>query len=164
MIVGSLFEGDSERIALIQYDAYDDSLLTLIMQAQIEYRRAETLLGVETELGNGFNNLTETDHRTLQWLHDSIAGQFRLQYCLKGGLFEVNCESPEDPRQINELWRQFLNKELSRLFLKWPELPRLIGMASCYPNPDPRGTTAEDRIYAITLSEYPDLKWSSTVS
>ena len=47
MIVGSLFEGDSERIALIQYDAYDDSLLTLIMQAQIEYRRAETLLGVD---------------------------------------------------------------------------------------------------------------------
>ena len=155
MIVGENFFLDSERIAWIQHDVYATSLPKLFVKARAEYRRAESVVGINGELGVAFN-IESFDHRTLQWLHDAVAARFRFMYCIEGDLFDDRPPVGSDENYIISLWYQFLDQELDRLFKKWLELPRNIGVAACFPNPDPRGNAAEDWLYEMTLLEYPD--------
>lgn len=155
MIVGEMFFLDSIRIAWIQHDVYGSALAKLFTKARVEYQRAESVVGVNSELGVSFN-IQLSDHRTLQWLHDTIAGRFRFMYCIEGDLFDDRPPAGRDESHIVALWDQFLDQELDRLFKKWLELPRNIGVAACFPSPDPRGNAAEDWLFDMTMLEYAD--------
>ncbi|QUY38247.1 hypothetical protein [Acinetobacter junii] len=39
-----------------------------------KYLWAESILGIRNELGEKIKLIDKIDHRTLQWLHDAIAG------------------------------------------------------------------------------------------
>ena len=86
-----------------------------------------------------------------------IAGQFRFNYCLKADFFEDQSTDWKDTNQVMSRWETFLNEELSRLFLRWYDLPRYIGTSAFFANPDPVGMAAEEEIYQITLAEYSNL-------
>lgn len=158
MILQKLFPMDSDRIADIQRDVYGPSLWHIFNISKRHYRRAEAIIGINTELGEQLNIIDGFDHRTLQWFHDAIAGQFRLQYCLNTNLFDSLIENFGEKETIINLWHEFLFSEMRRLFQRHTELPREICTAVVYANPNPRGIDAEDFLYEITLSEYEDLK------
>lgn len=152
MILTKLFPEDSIQIADLQHDDYRESLTTIYKMAKSEYQRAELIFGVHTELGNMLD-IERFDHRTLQWFHDAIAGQFRFNYCYKGNQFE----NLVDGADILSRWRKFLLAEIQGLFIKFFELPRQILTATHFANPDPQGIAAEEYLYQLTLREYPNL-------
>lgn len=156
MIVASAFPGDSMRIANIQHDVYSDALGVILRAAVAVYERAERVLGIKTELGELIQTIA-LDHRTVQWFHDAVAGQFRFEYCCNADLFEEVLD-PNDPEQdIICRWMRFLYDELERLFDWNYYLPRQILIAVIYKNPDPRGMDAEEKIFDLTLREYSNL-------
>jgi hypothetical protein len=113
--------------------------------------------GLETEIGRFYKQETKFDHRNLQCLHDAIAGQFRLNFCLKGDLYNYNLEWSSDEVYMITIWNQFLREEIERLHSNWTCLPERIGTAICFSNPDERGKAAEEYLHNLTLYEYQDL-------
>ena len=158
MIVGSYFHGDSTRIGLIQHDCYGKSLRIIVNFAIDKHRHAERVVDVRTELSDLRDELRGFDHRTLQWLHDCMAAAFRMEYCLNADLFAHAAQNSHTPAEINNLWFDFLRRELARVFANHLELPRLILTVAAYPNPDQKGMAAEDEIYDLTRRLYPELK------
>lgn len=160
MIISELFQGDSIRIANIQHDSYDQALLKIVRFATEKHRKAGAILAVRTELCDKRDDLMRFDHRTLQWLHDSIAGAFRWKYCLNADLFTDASFSPDSAEDIAQLWFDFLHSELERIFDIYLRLPHWILTSIIYANPDPRGMAAEDELYEMTRMLYPELRWS----
>lgn len=156
MIKADLFQGDSEGIICLQQDLYNDALTIIFLNAREEYRRAESVLKIDTELGK-LLNIRNFDHRALQWFHDSIAGQFRLNYCCKADLFEEPLDPNNQSNDIGLRWLNYLRSELKRLFESHLSLPYWLMTAVAYTNPDPRGLDAEDELYKITVNRYRDL-------
>ena len=62
------------------------------------------------------------------------------------------------PAEITTFWFDFLRRELAKVFANHLELPRLILTAAAYPNPNPKGSDAEDEIYRLTKILYPELE------
>jgi len=160
MIVSTKFQGDSTRIGWIQHDSYGEALHIIIDFASDKHLEAETVIDIRTELSDLRDELRVKgfDHRTLQWLHDSMAAAFRMDYCLNADLFTHATANPHAPPEIINLWFDFLRKELERVFTHHLELPRLILTVASYPNPNPKGSDAEDEIYDLTRQLYPNLK------
>ncbi|MGP9599290.1 hypothetical protein ACT3R9_06350 [Psychrobacter sp. AOP42-A1-21] len=158
MIVGTEFQGDSIRIGMIQHDCYGEALRIIIDFAIDKHRHAERVVDVRTELSDLRDELNSFDHRTLQWLHDRMAVAFRMDYYLNADLFAHAAQNSHTPAEINNLWFDFLRRELERVFAEYLQLPRLILTAALYPNPDKKGIAAEDEIYDLTRQLYPDLK------
>lgn len=153
-----MFPEDSMQIANMQYDVYGKSLILIIEEARRRYLHAEQVIGgLETEIGRFYKHETKFDHRTLQGLHDAIAGQFRLNFCLKSDLFDYHLEWSSDEAQMIMIWNQFLREEIERLHLIWTCLPERIGTAIYFSNPDKRGMEAEEYLHNLTLFEYQDL-------
>ncbi|PKG34164.1 hypothetical protein [Psychrobacter sp. Sarcosine-3u-12] len=158
MIVGTKFQGDSTRIAKIQHDSYGEALRIIIDFATNKHLKAEQVVDVRTELSDLRDELTSFDHRTLQWLHDSIAAAFRMDYCLNADLFTYATQNSHTLAEIIDLWSDFLRKELVRVFEQYLQFPRLVLIAALYPNPDPKGSDAEDELYRLTKILYPELE------
>ena len=151
-----MFTGDSTRIGRIQHSVYYEAVGVMFKAAHAAYLHAQRVIGITTELGDMIS--TENfDHRSLQSFHDSIAGQFRFDFCCKADLFEEVLDADNTEHDIIFRWMRFLRKELDRLFDKYVELPRLILTAVIYANPDSRGTDAEDVLYKLTRQEYDNL-------
>lgn len=158
MIVGSYFHGDSTRIGLIQHGCYGETLHIIVNFASAKHRKAERVIDVRTELSDLRDELRGFDHRTLQWLHDSMAAVFRMEYCLNADFFTYKIPDPHTLEETVTFWLEFLRKELERVFAEYLQLPRLILTAYLYPNPDQKGKDAEDKLYEMTMQLYPDLK------
>ena len=156
MILTELFPGDSFRIAKIQNKVYNKALGIIYLAAKERYRHAEAVLDITTELSK-LLTIKSFDHRTIQWFHDSLAGQFRFNYCCYPDLFEEPVDQQNEEDDINERWLSFLHRELETLFEQFINLPHLILTAIIYANPDPRGTKAEDKLYKITVNHYRDV-------
>jgi hypothetical protein len=163
MILMKLFHGDSVFVAEIQRNVYQSSVQRIFEKCRAKYRGAEELLGVHTELGDALFKI-HLDHRPLQWLHDILAGEFRRRCCVEGSLFDVGERVLNEEKSLSGRWRDFLDIELDRLFIGFPQLPRFVGLAVCFPNPDPRGIGAEEWLYELTLAEYDGLVPSTTGS
>lgn len=159
MIVCELFIGDSKRIANIQHDVYYPSCRRILNLAISKHREAELVIGERSELSKHRDAIESYDHRTLQWLHDCIAGAFRMDYCLKGDLFSHSDLDVNDEAVIKNLWFDFLENELERIAQAYRCLPRLILKSVIFANPNPEGIKAENEIYEITRELYPDLHW-----
>lgn len=158
MIVGTKFQGDSTRIASIQHEVYGEALRIIIDFATNKHRKAEQVVDIRTELSDLRDGLDSFDHRTLQWLHDSMAAAFRMDYCLNADLFAHAAQNSHTPAEINNLWFDFLRRELARVFANHLELPRLILTVAAYPNPDQKGSDGEDELYRLTKILYPELE------
>ncbi|WP_201532000.1 hypothetical protein [Psychrobacter sp. LFX-11D] len=158
MIVGSYFQGDSTRIGWIQHDCYREALHIMVDFAIDKHCHAERVVDVRTELSDLRDEMSGFDHRTLQWLHDCIAAAFRMEYCLNADLFTYVIPDPHTPAEITTFWFEFLRRELAKVFANHLELPRLILTAAAYPNPNPKGSDAEDEIYRLTKILYPELE------
>ena len=158
MIVSDYFHGDSTRIGLIQHDCYGKALRIIVNFAIDKHRHAERVVDVRTELSDLRDELRGFDHRTLQWLHDCMAAAFRMEYCLNADLFTYVIPDPHTPAEITTFWFDFLRRELAKVFANHLELPRLILTAAAYPNPNPKGSDAEDEIYRLTKILYPELE------
>ena len=126
--------------------------------ASAKHRKAERVIDVRTELSDLRDELRGFDHRTLQWLHDSMAAAFRMEYCLNADFFTYKIPDPHTLEDTVTFWLEFLRKELERVFAEYLQLPRLILTADLYPNPDQKGKDAEDKLYEMTMQLYPDLK------
>ncbi|MGO2362739.1 hypothetical protein ACT3QO_04485 [Psychrobacter sp. AOP7-D1-15] len=158
MIVGTEFQGDSIRIGMIQHDCYGEALRIIIDFAIDKHRHAERVVDVRTELSDLRDELNSFDHRTLQWLHDRMAVAFRMDYYLNADLFAHAAQNSHTPAEINNLWFDFLRRELARVFANHLELPRLILTAALYPNLSPKGSDAEDELYRLTKILYSELE------
>ena len=158
MIVSDYFHGDSDRIGWIQHDGYGKALRIIVNFAIDKHRHAERVVDVRTELSDLRDGLRGFDHRTLQWLHDCMAAAFRMEYCLNADLFTYVIPDPHTPAEITTFWFDFLRRELAKVFANHLELPRLILTAAAYPNPNPKGSDAEDEIYRLTKILYPELE------
>ena len=159
MIVGTKFQGDSTRIAKIQHDCYGEALRVIFNFSVQKHREAERVVAVRTELSDLRDEPSSfNDHRPLQWLHDRMAAAFRMEYCLNADLFTYVIPDPHRPAEITNLWFDFLRRELAKVFANHLELPRLILTAAAYPNPNPKGSDAEDEIYRLTKILYPELE------
>lgn len=157
MIVSHNFPNDSLRIAGIQHDLYDTALSIILNKASYHYRAAVGVVGIETELFERVISLGFKDHRTLQWFHDAVAARFRYRYVHEPDLFEGIENRQNEQQAIENRWFAFIHQELGRFFEEWPQTSRLICTAAFYPNPDPAGIEAEDKLYYLTLHEYPFL-------
>ena len=62
------------------------------------------------------------------------------------------------PAEITTFWFDFLRKELERVFEKYLQFPQLILTAVLYANPDKKGKDAEDELYGLTETLYPELE------
>ena len=116
------------------------------------------MIDFRTELSDLRDELRGFDHRTLQWLHDSMAAAFRMEYCLNADFFTYKIPDPHTLEETVTFWLEFLKKELEKVFAEYLQLPRLILTASLYPNPDKKGMAAEDEIHELTRRLYPELK------
>ncbi len=163
MIIGEIFPGDSIEIARIQSDVYGQSIRVIFERAQTEYIKSELILGIRTDLGKDLRNVDRIDHRTLQWLHDAIAVQFRFNYLnshfsTQVDLFDTPKPIDNDPfLDMNSQWRNFLESELKAIFIDAPDLIKQVCLATTYSNPDKRGGEAEDNIYRYTVIRYENL-------
>ena len=157
MIVGKEFEGDSTRIGLIQHDCYNQALSIITPFAVSKHRHAEEVIGIRNEFSDLRDKFKKFDHRTLQGFHDRLAAAFRIEYCINTDLFIYATDNPHTDIDVIRFWFEFLRKELERIFEYNLELPRLILTAAIYPNPDQRGSDAEDELYHLTKNLYPDL-------
>lgn len=160
MILGKLFENDSLKLAEIQYKVYWDSIDTIFKLSFKKYMWAEAVLGLRSELGQELHKIKSIDHRTLQWLHDAIAGQFRLNFVGKQlNIFDDSDIVPQDSVELDFLcqWQNYLNEELNSVFLENPNIIRGICTTVAFKNPDKRGCQAEDSIYRFTLHKYASL-------
>lgn len=162
MILSKMFPEDSREIARMQSDVYGQSIRAIFEICQTEYIKAELILGIRTDLGKDLRNVDRVDHRTLQWLHDAIAGQFRFN-CVNSHL-SAQVSLFDKPHTNNDLsldmtsqWRNFLESELSTIFIETPNLIKQICLAVTYSNPDERGGEAEGSIYRYTLMRYENL-------
>ncbi|QGG48049.1 hypothetical protein [Heliorestis convoluta] len=158
MIPGEYFDEDNNWVIDIQHGVYSRVVVDMIWFARNAYRHAEQTIGVSTELGK--NMYASTFHyRGLQYFHDMIAARFRYKYaneiepCLPGLLDDFT-----DEERVLILWNEFYPDEVKRLFLRYPELPRLIVTAAVYNNPDRRGIEAEEWIYQIINDAYPETR------
>ena len=118
MIICKLFEGDREDLAEMQHDVYGESLGVIMEAAFSRLRAAQRVLNEEVELLDGINRET-FDHRTIQYFHDAIAGQFRYEYCIEADFASLG----KEPRS---LWREFLWTEIERLLDRHPLLANTI--------------------------------------
>ncbi|MBK8811084.1 MAG: hypothetical protein IPN69_10180 [Acidobacteria bacterium] len=73
-------------------------------------------------------------------------------------MFDPKQDKSDESEWINDLWITFLREELSRLLDSFEELAANIGIAAFYPNPEPKGTAAEEYLHELTVAEYPMLK------
>jgi hypothetical protein len=149
MIIGKLFEGDRSDLAYMQHDVYSESLVVIMDAACSRLRAAQRVLNTEMELLDRINHKS-FDHRTIQYFHDAIAGQFRYEYCIEADLSSVS----KEPRS---LWREFLGMEIERLLDHDPLLAKMLATAAFFPNPDSRGKLAEEYLCALAIEEYPNL-------
>lgn len=151
MLVGEMFYGDPMWIAHIQFDLYGKYATLVFNKAKKEYLRAEFILGIDTELGEKLRQATGFDHRTIQDLHDVIAGKFRFQWlALKNQQLDFFNESElvsEDASDTAYQWKIFLECELETIFNDAPDLIKQVCLAAIYVNPNKLGCEAEDRIY-----------------
>ncbi|MGO2301105.1 hypothetical protein [Psychrobacter sp.] len=143
---------------MIQHDCYGEALRIIIDFAIDKHRHAERVVDVRTELSDLRDELNSFDHRTLQWLHDRMAVAFRMDYYLNADLFAHAAQNSHTPAEINNLWFDFLRRELARVFANHLELPRLILTAALYPNLSPKGSDAEDELYRLTKILYSELE------
>lgn len=160
MILGEMFPSDSIKLAEIQFEAYGSSLWTIFKSARDKYLWAESILGIRTELGEKIKLIDKIDHRTLQWLHDAIAGKFRLNFLSnKLDLFDNSRINTNIDVEIDFLiqWQNFLSTELDNIFLEDPKLVKNICIAVAFKNPDKLGCQAEHNIYRFTLLRYESL-------
>ena len=157
MIISSYFENDSVKIGWIQHDLYGEVLIGMYQLAKQLYRQGEGIVGITTQLTKDSWDKNDFDHRTLQYLHDMIAAQFRYEFIFhkcEGPLFHTFDNSSEEKESVSLLWKEFYPKELERLVKKYPFIARLILTAATYLNPDERGIEAEEDIFNLLSKEY----------
>ncbi|KAB2952166.1 hypothetical protein F9B85_10160 [Heliorestis acidaminivorans] len=158
MILGEYFDEDNDWIIDIQYGVYSKVVVNILWYARNAYSHAERVIGVNTDLGKNMNT-SSFDHRSLQYFHDMIASHFRYKHaneiepCIPGLLDDLT-----DEERVLILWNEFYPDEIKRLFLRYPELPKLIVTAAVYNNPDRRGIEAEEWIYHIINDAYPETR------
>jgi len=156
VIVGESFEGDSVRVGLIQHDMYGELLWIIVKYAEQTYQQAECVLGIRTEIGRHLP-VDSFDHRTLQYIHDWIAAQFRFDYCKNADLFEFARHSDKnETERVQVCWREFLRAETQRLLGKYPSLAHNILIAVLFPNPKTEGMEAEEQLCALIREAYPE--------
>lgn len=151
MILGKMFAEDSIEISRIQSDLYGQSIRTIFEFAKQKYIQAELTLEIRTDLGKALRQIDGLDHRTLQWLHDAIAGQFRFNCILSEPCIT------DSYHDLESQWNKFLRMELETIFAENPNMIKHICMAIVFYNPDERGCLAEDNIYRFTLMRYEKL-------
>lgn len=151
MIVGSNFPSDSERLAMLQHDVYGKSIALIVAQSQEQYRKAEAILGIRTELGKRLP-VDSFDHRTVQYVHDQIAAQFRYLYINKPRLAEHDAD--ERPELFLKQWNDYLRRELQTVVDWRPDFYRLVCAAIVFPNPDEKGVEAEKALCEIMDEKY----------
>jgi len=152
MIVGSNFPSDSERLAMLQHDVYGKSIALIVAQSQEQYRKAEAILGIRTELGKRLP-VDSFDHRTVQYVHDQIAAQFRYLYINKPRLFATH-EADEETKLFLKEWNDYLLRELQTIGDSLPQFYRLICVTVVFPNPDNKGIEAERALSEIVSARY----------
>lgn len=160
MLIGKMFPDDPMWISHIQHDLYGKYVGIIFDKARKEYLKAEVVLGINTEVGDKLKQANGFDHRTIQDLHDVIAGKFRFQWlALKNQQLDFFKEPElvsEDASATAYQWKIFLESELEMIFNDAPGLIKQVCLATIYVNPDKRGCEAEDRIYEY-IQTYKDL-------
>jgi|APSaa5957512622_1039677.scaffolds.fasta_scaffold81921_2 hypothetical protein len=159
MIVSDYFEDDSVKIGWIQHEVYYRVLADLYGTAKRKYFEIEYAGGKNTQLGKDLREESGFDHRTLQYFHDMIAAQFRMEYIKEcgGPLFYYTKDIPDEEEKVLTLWRRFYLKEIERLIELYLYLPRLMLTSATYPNPDKRGVEAEDELFYLLRNEYKEI-------
>lgn len=151
MVLGKRFPNDSERLAELQASVYDKALSLILGLALHEYRRAKLILGVTTDI-EPCTLPSSFDHRTLQWIHDALAAQYRYNHIQDTDLFLPAKSQKESDADFIKGWLDhFIEHELRKIGESNLDMYRDICAAVFFPNPDLRGIEAEDRLYEITL-------------
>lgn len=158
MIIGESFLHDPKWVQNIQYKLYGYSINLIFVKAREKYFEAEKVLDLETALGNSARSIHSFDHRTLQYMHDSIAADFRynntdmFQQRIRGAFSNYSLYGEFDPPDdvyIEIMWREYYSEKIDEMFRSFSYLPKLVLLATTFPNPDLRGCEAEDSIFTI---------------
>ena len=149
MIIAKAFPHDSVRLAEVQSEVYGQALFTIFGVAFREYRRARFILGIRTELDLEVPP-SSLDHRTLQWLHDALAAQYRYDYIPDTDLFAPPKSQYEMDKDFTRGWIAFIEHEIRKIGERHLTLYRDVCLAVFFPNPDRLGIEAEHRLYELT--------------
>lgn len=148
MIIADFFAGDSSFMQQCQHEVYLRSVCTIFHKAKMTYLHALKVVNVDTKLGRDILEKRSIDHRVVQDFHDIIAARFRYlnkqrlnQHHLPGVLFEQS-----EGAHYTALWLEYYEKTLEWLYETTPRLVWLVLTACAYPNPDTRGSEAEDQL------------------
>lgn len=148
MIVADSFAGDSSFMQHYQHEEYSRNVYAIFHKAKMAYLHALKVVNLDTQLGRDILEQRSMDHRTVQGFHDIIAARFRYlnkqrlnQNHLPGVLFEQS-----EGVHYTALWLEYFEEMLDWLYETTPRLVWLVLTACAYPNPDTRGSDAEDQL------------------
>jgi hypothetical protein len=148
VIVKQCFHGYAIWMQEIQHDLYWSNVGLIVKKAKELFCYCETVIGIETEIGNEIKFLENFDHRTLQYLYDVIAADYRYQNLENQGFcFEQIGLTELIANNIKTSWLKFYSSKIDDLYKNNAHLPKQVLTAALYPNPDKRGMAAEDYIY-----------------
>lgn len=160
MIVGCLYRGDDDKdIMMLQHEVYGQALGIISGTCQEHTNLALRILGdrwAEWEFISNF------DHRTLQFAHDTIAAAWRFRCLLS--VRQLNL--PLDSWQVNVpdfqvQWLQWLKGEIE----SWKEEPRLIQLVVLILRNQntPVGYRAEADLNRELIFRYEDVPWNPRI-
>ena len=152
MLIADRFAGDSSFMQKHQEEVYMRNVYTIFHKAKVAYLHALKVVNIDTQLGRDVFDRKSIDHRTMQDFHDMIAARFRYlnrhrlnQFHLPGVLFEES-----EAAHYTCLWLDYYEAMLDWLYESSPRLVSLVLTACAYPNPDARGSSAEEQLLQQT--------------
>lgn len=148
MIIADSFTGDSSFMQEYQHEVYSRNVYAIFHKAKLVYQCALKVVNLDTRLGQDILEQRSIDHRAVQGFHDIVAARFRYlnkqrlnQHHLPGVLFEQS-----EAAHYTALWLEYFDKMLDWLYETYPSLVWPVLTACAYPNPDTRGSDAEDQL------------------
>lgn len=153
MILADYFSNDdNEHVKSIQHKYYGDAWGVIFKWARCQYISSIRNLDLATTIQSKVSCLDGFDHRTLQMFHDFLAASFR--HYLSNEL-ETYLPFPgeDEEKRIVSLWSSYIEHELERIKTNHAGIVRNIIEAVCYPNPNPIGIKAEDRLTHSLLND-----------
>ena len=144
MFVGSEFPGDNnEALQDAQFRLYSEMLVRLYSRPRDQYLAACRLVQIDTDLAIRLRSMNGFDHRTLQDIHDLIAGWFRFSND-DGGQLRLGETDQSYVERLERNWRTFFEDEVTNL-ISDDEFARNVLVATAFGNTD-RGYAAEAQL------------------
>lgn len=161
MIVGSLFEGDDLRLALMQHDVYGDALRIIARTCRRYAMFAEIVATGEQQLSLPVERF---DHRTLQGSHDLLAAvwRYRESRSRQLALFSKTRNGGSGVDASPEMeWLDWLQAEVAS-WIDRPDLVRAVETILANQN-QPVGYLAESELQVGILKRFGEVPWEQRV-